>query len=266
VTDDAFSRLTTFIEDELSFATSHYNDSYLERRFSSRMRRTGSEEYEAYLERLRSEPDEQQALLDALSINVTGFFRNPDVWEGVRKLLRRLSERKRQIHVWSAACADGREPYSLAMLAHDDDRVDEETVSILATDINESAIDTARDGVYESSRTVDIGEQLEFLSDYHRYVEQDGDRFQVRDQVQRLVRFERHDLINDDSKSGYDLVLCRNLFIYIDNEFKEPILGTVSQSLRSDGFLVIGKAETIPPMLKSEFEVLDGRLRMYRRA
>jgi chemotaxis protein methyltransferase CheR len=151
------------------------------------------------------------------------------------------------------------------MLAHDDDRVDEETVSILATDINESAIDTARDGVYESSRTVDIGEQLEFLSDYHRYVEQDGDRFQVRDQVQRLVRFERHDLINDDPKSGYDLVLCRNLFIYIDNEFKEPILRTVSQSLRSDGFLVIGKAETIPPMLKSEFEVLDGRLRMYQR-
>ena len=265
VTDEAFDRLTTYIEDELSFATSHYNDSYLQRRFSSRMRRTGVEEYADYLQLLQSEPDEQQALLDALSINVTGFFRNPDVWEGIRELLQHLSERKRQIQVWSAACADGREPYSLAMLAHDDPDIDEEKLRILATDINDSALDTARTGIYESSRTVDVGEQLEFLSEYHRYVEQDGDRFQVRKPVRRLVTFERHDLINDDPKSGYDLVLCRNLFIYIDNEYKEPILGTVARSLRSDGYLVIGKAETIPPMLKSEFEILDGRLRMYRR-
>jgi len=265
VTDDGFDRLTTFIEAELSFATSHYNDSYLQRRFSSRMRRTGSEDYQTYLRLLRSDPDEQQALLDALSINVTGFFRNPDVWEGVRKLLRRLSDRKRQIHVWSAACADGREPYSLAMLAHDDAGIDEEKLRILATDINDSALATARDGVYRSTRTVDIGEQLEFLSDYHPYVDQDGDQFRVRDPVRRLVTFERHDLINDESKSGYDLVLCRNLFIYIDNEYKEPILGTVARSLRSDGYLVNGKAETIPPMLKSEFEILDGRLRMYQR-
>jgi len=264
VSDDAFARLTAFIETELSFATSHYNDSYLQRRFSSRMRRTGSDGYEEYLDRLRSDPDERQALLDALSINVTGFFRNPDVWEGIRGLLRQVSDRKRQIHAWSAACADGREPYSLAMLAHDDPRIDEEKLRVLATDINESALETARDGVYESSRTVDVGEQLEFLSAYHRYVDQDGDRFRVRDPVRRHVTFERHDLINDEPKSGYDLVLCRNLFIYIDNEYKEPILRTVARSLRSDGYLVIGKAETIPPMLKSEFEILDGRLRIYQ--
>lgn len=266
VTDDAFDRLTTFIEDELSFATSHYNDSYLQRRFSSRMRRTGSDDYTAYLDLLRSDPDEQQALLDALSINVTGFFRNPDVWEGVRELLQEMSERKQQIRVWSAACADGREPYSLSMLAHDDPDVDEGKLTILATDINDSALGTARSGVYESSRTVDVDEQLEFLSDYHRYVDRNGDAFRVRDSIRRPVTFERHDLINDDPKSGYDLVLCRNLFIYIDNEYKKPILGTVARSLRSDGYLVIGKAETIPPMLKSEFEILDGRLRMYRRA
>jgi chemotaxis protein methyltransferase CheR len=266
VSDEAFDRLTTFVEDELSFATSHYNDSYLERRFSSRMRRTGSDDYDGYLGLLRSDDGERRALLDALSINVTGFFRNPDVWEGIRELLRDLSSRNGQVDVWSAACADGREPYSLAMLAHDDPSVDENQLHVLATDINESALDAAREGSYESTRTIDVGEQLEFLSDHHRYVDQDGERFQIRDPVRRRVTFERHDLINDDPKTGHDLVLCRNLFIYIDNEYKEPILRTVADSLRSDGYLVIGKAETIPPNLKSDFEVLDGRLRIYRRA
>jgi chemotaxis protein methyltransferase CheR len=265
--DESFERLTAFVEDELAFATSHYNDSYLQRRLSSRMRRTGSEDYTEYLDRLRDDPEEQEALLDALSINVTGFFRNPDVWESVRDVLRTLSERGRPMHVWSAPCADGREPYSLAMLAMDDPRIDDENCSILATDINESALETARRGVYESTRTIDIGEQLSHLTNYHSYVDESGDeRFEIRDPVRDLVTFERHDLINDDEKAGFDLVLCRNLFIYIDNEYKQPILETIARSLRPDGYLVIGKAETIPPQLKSAFEVVDGRMRVYQRA
>ncbi len=265
-TDETFVRLAEYVEDELAFATSHYNDSYLQRRLSSRMRRTGSEDYAEYLERLRRDEGEQQELLDALSINVTGFFRNPDVWDGIRDVLRGISEEGSQVRVWSAACADGREPYSLAMLARDDPRIEDERIDVLATDINDSALETARAGVYESSRTVDVGEQLEYLSNYHRYVDVSGDRFAIRDGVKRMVTFECHDLINDGPKSGFDLVLCRNLFIYIDNEYKQPILRTVARSLHASGYLVIGKAETIPPQLKSAFEVVDGRMRIYRRA
>lgn len=264
-TEDAFSRLLAFVEEELAFATSHYNDSYLDRRVSSRMRRTGCESYEAYFERLRDEPDEQRALLDAMSINVTGFFRNPDVWDGIRDVLRTLSAANERVHVWSAACADGREPYSLSMLAHDDPRIDESAVHVVATDISESALETARNGVYEESRTVDLGDQLEYLSGYRRYVEPDGGTYRIRDPVKRNVSFERHDLINGEAKSGFDLVICRNLFIYIDNEYKREMLGTIARSLRREGYLVIGKAETIPPNLKSAFTVRDSRLRIYRR-
>ncbi|WP_202614412.1 CheR family methyltransferase [Halostella litorea] len=262
---DQYDRLVTFVEDEMGFATSHYNDSYLQRRLASRMRRTGCESYDDYLGALRGDPEEQQALLDALSINVTGFFRNEDVWDGIRDVLRELTDESGQTSVWSAACADGREPYSLSMLAADDPRIDESSVSVLATDINDAALAAARKGVYESSRTVDIDEQLSYLSNYHRFVDRSGDTFAVRDEVKRRVAFERHDLINDGPKEGFDLVVCRNLFIYIDDEYKEPILRTVGRSLRPDGYLVIGKAETIPPQLKSAFAVQDGRLRIYRR-
>lgn len=263
--DPGFEALTNYVEAELGFATSHYNDSYLDRRFSSRLRRTRTDDFEEYLQLVREDPTEQAALLDALSINVTGFFRNPDVWEGIRSVLRTLTDERERIHVWSAACADGREPYSLAMLGLDDPRTAGDTLSILATDISEPALETAREGVYESTRTIDIGTQLTFLSNYHRYVDQSGDRFRIRDPVHGMVTFERHDLINDDPKSGFDLVVCRNLFIYIDDEYKEEMLATISSSLRPGGYLVIGKAETIPPNLKSDFTILDGRMRIYQK-
>ena len=261
----AFADLLAFVEEELAFATSHYNDSYLDRRVSSRMRRTQSESYDAYFDTLRADPDEQKELLEALSINVTGFFRNPDVWAGIRTILRRLSETSGPVRIWSAACADGREPYSLSMLAHDDPEIDESTISVLGTDISAPALETARSGVYEESRTIDLDDQLSFLDDYRRYVDVDGRTYRIRDDVKRNVQFQRHDLINDEPKSGFDLVVCRNLFIYIDNAYKESMLETIARSLRSDGYLVIGKAETIPPTLKSAFAVREARLRIYQR-
>lgn len=265
MTEEAYERVTDYVEEEIGFATSHYNDSYLKRRLSSRMRRTGADGYDEYFDVLAGNEAEAEALLDSLSINVTGFFRNPDVWEGIRDVLRDLSDANDRVHVWSAACADGREPYSLAMLAMDDARIDADKFHIYGTDINEESLQTAQYGEYQSSRTVDIEEQLSFLSNFHAYIDQSGDTFRMRDSVREKITFAKHDLINDGPKSGFDLVVCRNLFIYIDSQYKRPILRTVAESLKRDGYLVIGKAETIPPQLKSAFEVLDGRMRIYRR-
>ncbi|MFC3957414.1 CheR family methyltransferase [Halovivax cerinus] len=266
MTEDGFEEICSFVEDELDFATSHYNDSYLDRRISSRIRRTDSDGYDAYFELLREDADEQAAILDSLSINVTGFFRNPDVWEGIREVLATLSSTPGSVHVWSAACADGRETYSISMLAHADPRIDESDLYILGTDISESALATARAGVYERSKTTDIDAQLSFLDDYDDYVTGRDDAVSLTDRVKRQVTFQRHDLINDDSKSGFDLVVCRNLFIYIDPAYKAPILETIGESMQPDGYLVIGKAETIPPELKSRFSIHEGRLRIYRLA
>ncbi|MFC4543715.1 CheR family methyltransferase [Halosolutus amylolyticus] len=263
--DASFTALLEYVEDELAFATSHYNDSYLDRRISSRMRRTQTDTYDEYFDLLCEDADEQEALLDSMSINVTGFFRNPDVWAGIREVLRSLSAATDTVRIWSAACADGREPYSLSMLAHADPGIDEAGVTILGTDISTPALETARSGVYEESRTVDLDDQLDFLDDYREYVDVDGRRYEIGTEVKQNVRLERHDLINDEPKSGFDLVVCRNLFIYIDNAYKEPMLRTISRSLRPEGYLVIGKAETIPPNLKSAFSVRDARLRIYQR-
>ncbi|MDR5656852.1 protein-glutamate O-methyltransferase CheR [Halodesulfurarchaeum sp. HSR-GB] len=260
---NAFEDLITYIESETSFASSYYDESYLDRRISARMRRTKSEDYGAYFDLLKRDEDERAELLDTLSVNVTSFFRDEKVWHALREVVQDLAATNRSVDIWSAACADGREPYSLAMLALDAG-LSPRSVDVLATDIDENALDRARQGVYQSTRTTDLEDQLSFLDDPLEYVSQDGDRIALTERVKDLISFERHDLITGDPKSGFDLVLCRNVCIYLDSEYKHPILETVSESLRPGGYLVLGQTETIPPDIKARFEAADPRLRIYR--
>lgn len=255
-----FENLLTYIESETSFASSYYEESYLDRRISARMRRTDTENYADYHDLLRESDVERNELLDTLSVNVTSFFRDEDVWTALVQVLGDVGSARGSIDVWSAACADGREPYSLAMLARDRNVG---PVDVLATDIDENALDRARQGVYKSTRTTDLEDQLSFLSTPAEYVETDGDRIAIRDTVKADVTFERHDLITGDSKSGFDVVLCRNVCIYLDSEYKRPILETVSRSLSPGGYLVLGQTETLPPDIKTEFDPVDPRLRIY---
>lgn len=266
-TDPDLTAVIEFVSDNMAFEPDSYNDSYLDRRVSARMRRTDCSEYGAYLEVLSNSDDEQAALLDALSINVTSFFRNPQVWERLRDVLAELTTEGRRVRCWSAACSDGREPYSIAMLAHDDPNVDEGLVEITATDIDAEILESARAGVYESTRTTDIGEQLEPLSDPREHVQIDeADRsFSVRQSHKEMVSFEQHDLISGSPKRGYDVVLCRNLLIYIDASYKQPIFETLSGAVDEGGYLVIGKSETLPRSFREQYESFDRANHIYRR-
>jgi chemotaxis protein methyltransferase CheR len=262
----AFNNLLEYVEDNMDFETGFYNDAYLDRRITARMRRTDVDEYRAYQRLLERDEGEREALLDSLSINVTGFFRNPEAWEKLRLVLRDLTENNRRVRIWSAPSADGREPYSVAMLAKDDRQITDRRVEITGTDINPDILEEARAGVYETSQTTNIEEELEPLSDYSRYVDQNGDTFTVKDSVKEMVTFEHHDLIRGDPKRDFDLVLCRNLLIYIDAEFKTPIFRTIRGSLREDGYLMIGMTETLPAECRDEFEPVHKQQRIYRRA
>jgi chemotaxis protein methyltransferase CheR len=260
---DGFDELLEFVESSLSFATSSYNRSYLDRRISARMRRRDVEEYGAYQALLREDEEEREALLNALSVNVTSFFRNPEVWEGLREIIAELSESGRT-RIWSAACSDGREAYSAAMLALDDDRIDDGRVEILGTDIKPEILRAARRGEYHASETNDLEEQLEPLADSERYVERDGDTYSVTDEVRDLVSFRRHDLVQEDPPRTFDLVVCRNLFIYINKGAKEAIFETLGSAVEPGGYLTIGMTETVPSSCRDRFEPVEKRLRIYR--
>lgn len=262
--DRAFHDLLGYIERELDFESGFYNDAYLDRRITARMRRTGHDEYRTYQRRLEGNPEEQDALLDSLSINVTGFFRNPEAWESLREVLVDLTEGHGRVRVWSAPCADGREPYSVAMLALDDDDIDARRVEVLGTDINADILEAAREGRYETTRTTDIAEELEPLGNADRSVDRQGDAFTVRDRVREMVSFERHDLIRGEDNREFDLVLCRNFLIYIDADYKVPVFETITGSLVDRGYLMIGMTETLPSEFRDTYDPVAKKHRIYR--
>jgi chemotaxis protein methyltransferase CheR len=132
-TNQAIDRVIRYIADSMAFEPTSCTESYLDRRISGRMRRTDSEGYEQYLDVLSSDRDDRDALLDALSINVTSFFRNPPVWERLRDVLAELTAENRTVRCWSAACADRRRPCSIAMLSRDDLDIQDRAIDITAT-------------------------------------------------------------------------------------------------------------------------------------
>ena len=263
--DRDFSTLLSYIEDNMDFESGFYNDAYLDRRITARMRRVDTDSYREYRRMLERDDGEREALLDSLSINVTGFFRNPEAWESLADVLATLTDEQRRVRVWSAPCADGREPYSLAMLAMDTDDVAHQRVEVLGTDINPDILEVAREGRYETSQTTDIADELAPLSNYRRYIERHDDTFTVRDVVKDMVTFEQHDLIRGDAKGDFDLVCCRNLLIYIDASYKQPIFETIRASLREGGYLMIGMTETLPTASRDHFAPAAKQHRIYRR-
>jgi len=263
--DQDFQRVLEEIDGSVDFEPEYYNDAYLSRRISARMRRRDVDTHADYLDVLIDSPEERAALLDSLTINVTNFFRNPKMWEALRPVLQELSASNRRVRIWSAPCADGREPYSLAMLALDDPSIDASKIEILGTDISEDALARAREGVYETTRTTDIEAELNLLDDPLKYVEKTETRFRVTPAVKSLVTFEHHDLIADPQKSGFNLALCRNLLIYIDSDFKLSVFETIAESIVDGGYLVVGMTETVPPACRDGFVPVSKRCRIYRR-
>lgn len=261
----AFSKLLKHIEDELEFATSHYNTDYVKRRIDSRKRRVKLDSYQEYYEYLTNTPAESENLLNSFNINVTEFFRNEEVWDEIQNILIKLTKEKEgEINIWSAGCADGREPYSLAMVSLDNDKIDHERINIVATDINDESLQTAAEGHYKQTPTINIKEQLSYLTTPQKYVLEDDTGYRVRQHVKDMVTFEKHDIIRQPPKTNKDLIVCRNLFIYIQREYELEIIDRIAEALNDNGYFIVGKAETVPSNNGSKFNIVDTRLRVYQ--
>jgi len=245
-----------------------YKPNYLKRRISVRMRATSTSRYLDYLQRLKRDPEEYRHLLDDLTINVTEFFRDPDVYQAIQKtVLPEIVEYKRAkrsntIRIWSAGCATGEEPYSVSMLVLDylsrlPDR-DFWVVRITATDLDESSLHTARRGYYPAVNVLP-GMQAE------RYFRREGEGWRVSGEVAHAVKFHRADLMNMPPLRFMDMVLCRNVLIYFEREMQKKLLELFHACLRRDGFLVLGKSEAIMGTSGTGFEPVLRRERVYRK-
>jgi len=237
--DKYFDEILRKVRRRTGFGLGEYRSSTLQRRMGLRMARTGAEGYKEYSEFLDRNPGEFGELLRTLAINVTGFFRDPEVFDAIRKsVLPSLASRKRRIRAWSAGCATGEEAYSLAMLLEGFRRSGRISgYSITATDLSGSVLEAAKKGAYRPS-------QLKEIPPYaRRIIGSAGNPLRMPESLKRRIRFAKHDLTSGRFPNGFDLVLCRNVFIFYSPEAQRKMLAGLARSMAPGGYLVLGTAE-----------------------
>jgi chemotaxis protein methyltransferase CheR len=267
ISDTAFIALTTKIAKDRGFGCASYKDKCLRRRIAVRMRARGVHTYAEYARVLDADQAEYDKLLDALTINVTKLFRNWDTYtvlqQTVVPALWALPDA--QLNVWSAGCSSGEEPYSLAALFHHHaDSLGTATkaegrVRVLGSDIDTRSLAAAERGEFEE------GDFSETPSGLRKRYFASAAPFTIVPEVRRMVRFERRDLLAEEAPAGsHHLICCRNVLIYFDRETQERLFEKFRLALAPNGFLVLGKVETLLGAARTRFAAVDGRERIFR--
>lgn len=244
-----------------------YKDRCLQRRLAVRMRACGVSTFAEYARLLERDPAEGSRLLGALTINVTQFFRNPEAWSRLAVELATIARnRVEPFTAWSAGCASGEEPYTLAMLLA---AAWETTgrpaapplVRIDATDVDQACLATARGAVYPQASFREAPPDA-----VRRWTIGEGDGYRLNAPIRALVRVLCHDLGRDlPPAAPYDLVVCRNVVIYFERETQERLFQQFAAALKPGGLLFLGKVEMLYGPARQHFEPVDNRERLYRR-
>jgi two-component system CheB/CheR fusion protein len=215
------------------------------RRMQRRMHVVGVDDISAYGRLIRENPDEGLRLLKDLLISVTHFFRDHEVFAALEaRVIPRLFEAKSrgdQLRVWVPGCATGEEAYSIAMLLCEqaEGRSEAPPMQIFATDLDEAAIASAREGLYSEA---DVAELPDGRLD--RFFHREGTGFRVRRDLRELTLFAHHNVIKDPPFSHLDLISCRNLLIYLNRAAQERVLETFHFALRPSALLMLGPSES----------------------
>ena len=259
---DGFSALKRFIEHTLTIQCSNYKEDYIKRRILSRMRSTNSADYHEYLTYLKANPPELENLRNALTINVTEFFRDNDVYDSMKKeILPALFRQRKRLRIWCAGCSTGEEPYSLAMMLTDLMAQDLGiSAQIFATDIDKVVLAKAQEGIYAPKAMLKLSE-----AQIHRHFTRlpDGN-YQVKPHLKELIRFRPHDLMSGVPASRWlDVVICRNVTIYFNEKQKDELVKMFHGALVSGGFYIMGKTEYLGRQVEELFAAHNSLQKIY---
>ncbi len=243
-----------------------YKKRYLMRRIKARMSKLNLNSYKGYLEVLNKSKKEITELHESLSINVTRFFRNRDTFETIRdEILPALVKNARvnnrsEIKIWSAGCAVGAEPYSLAMIASDV-VPSSVNVRIFASDIKDELINIARFATYSDQY---VAEMHPFEINSYFNMNEHGE-YIVKPHIKKMVSFSNIDLMKDSYPTGIDLILCRNVLIYIEKESQKKIISNFFRSIRENGMVILGRTETLFVDWRKHIKIISTKHRIYQK-
>jgi chemotaxis protein methyltransferase CheR len=216
-----------------------YKEKQLQRRLDSYLNKLKLHDYGELYNQLTSQRESYEKFLDHLTINVSEFFRDPQRFEELQhKYLPGLFHGRSMVKIWSAACSNGSEPYSIAIILEEmglsaRSRID-------ATDIDRQVLKKAAEARYNRDGLKNVSKNR-----LERFFTKQGDFYLLKDSIKKKVVFRYHDLLGDDYQKGYDLIVCRNVTIYFTREAQDGIYKKFNHSLNPGGILFIGGSEMI---------------------
>ncbi len=264
--DQDFTRIVTLLRGVSGIEFRQYKPATLRRRIGRRMMLKRISGLDEYLRFLQKDPDELRELQEDVLINVTRFFRDPEVWEALKNdIFPRLFEGRspdQQVRIWVPGCASGEEAYSICicLLEYLATQSLDPPIQIFATDASERSIERARAGIYPDSSTADVS-----LDRVRRFFVKADRGYRVSKRVRDLCIFARQNLCIDPPFSRLDLVSCRNVLIYFSPELQKQIVPTFHYALRAPGYLLLGSSEAIRDF-SDLFSLVDRRHKFYSRA
>jgi two-component system CheB/CheR fusion protein len=244
---------------------SHYKRPTINRRLTKRMAEQGYSSLAEYHNYLKKEPSEVTLLSKEFLINVTKFFRDEDAYHVIQKnIIPRLVEdpkRTDPIKIWSVGCSSGEEAYSIAMLFHEyiqaSKRFDTE-VKIFATDIHQESVDLASKGLYPAASMKDMSDER-----CKRFFTKEGDFYRVTPTLRKMVVFAKQNILKDPPFSKIDLLVCRNMLIYMNPLLQKNVLKKFHFAINENGFLFMGPSENIG-VLKDAVVEVDKKWKIYQ--
>ena len=260
---DALAQIFRMLREKSGLDFTLYRQTTIRRRIARRMLIHGVGTLEAYRRYLEEHPSQVQALSNDLLVNVTRFFRDADAFRILERIVFPIIIKQRPadapIRIWAPGCATGEEAYSLAIELLESLGDESETVPIqlFGTDVSETAIVKARAGVYPENIELDVpAARLRRF-----FVKVDG-QYQVRKAVRELCVFAKHNLATDPPFSKIDLIVCRNVLIYLEAELQRRVSSVFHYALKTPGYLMLGVSETLGP-LSDLFSVVDKKYKVY---
>ncbi|MRN52720.1 CheR family methyltransferase [Paenibacillus monticola] len=261
--DEQLSTLFSILKQSTGVDFSVYKQASIMRRIQRRMGIQQFQYLKEYNQYLYNNSNEVTALQKDLLIGVTQFFRDPAAFAILaEKVLPTIFEQRgveKQIRVWVAGCSTGEEVYTLAILIRKYMEEIEETfdVTIFATDLDKESIQFASKGIYSEIIAKNVPE--EYLE---AYFTRQGNEYKVNKEIRQMVIFAQHNLVSDPPFTQLDLILCRNLLIYLQQTIQKKVISLFHFSLKSDAYLFLGPSETLGK-LTNLFSPLDNRWNIY---
>ena len=264
VDEEVLRRIFAYLRVRTGHDFSQYKRSTVLRRIARRMQVTRTDDLQGYYGALREKPDETSALLSDLLISVTTFFRDPAIFEALKRdVLPKVFEDKKggePLRIWVAGCATGEEAYTVAILLLEEASRHElrPPLQIFASDLDARALSVAREGRYPATIEGDVDEER-----LRRFFVRESDGFRIRQEIRDCILFANHNLLKDPPFSRIDLITCRNLLIYLNRDLQQDARTTFHYVLRPGGYLLLGGSESAdsPAGL---FQCVDRNARIYQ--